>query len=863
MADRIDDGHSKTAVPQPQRREDADQALAPRERRIWWYRDQRTAGYYQIELPWTGGGAGTGPHALRLIEVAAGDLILRFDPNTAEVYGVCEATEPAKEVGTAGASSVVVGVTSRRCRPRIQIRPLAGRLAPLAADATDDWPIGADQQVRVGSFYRFSDEGLRVLLASIGQTSLAQWMRSISQSDEPAEEVTSPTRSPRVWWAMVGRQASKKQYGDCLWAMTGTGKRDWNRISELRTDDVVVTYGDGQVTGLYRVTGDPQQSTVPPGYLTDKPADTPGMRVPVKHHAFARPLPNGTFAAALLSLGLDDGPLRSNTDGKIGFIYELTPEGLRVLRNLSDEEWPEWATAALPKATDPTLPLDPPAVATMRRAGLLLAQFQLGLAAAGLHYTEHQLATFLTSLQTKGVVILSGISGTGKTKIAQYLATTMPNATARSDTVPGAGRAVRLTRTDIEGGKIYLRKPVRVDLPMPLLGETWRVQVRFGDGRLGDGTVTHYNKDAGPDLSLRGEASQWFKRNFRSGDIIILNPTLDDDGQVIAFDLGTPEDFADPSAPKVTTPNHLFLPVRPDWRDSKPLLGYYNPLTESYVRTEFLDFLLRADANWRSGEPIAWFVILDEMNLARVEYYLADLLSVLESGRDADGRTREALTFAVPDDADGWLPPRELHLPPNLYFVGTVNVDETTHAFSPKVLDRAFTIELSQADFADYPPAVGDADDLSDEVRNQLLKQFSDDGRWPVIDKAMVREIVEQEPWLRADLTDLNARLGDDGLQFAYRVFDEIACFVWRAARNGMWGGDLRAAFDEAVLMKVLPKFHGSRARLEEPLRQVLAWCAGTDPADLEQVSGVRYPRTWARAARLLRDVERDGFAAF
>ena len=71
--------------------------------------------------------------------------------------------------------------------------------------------------------------------------------------------------------------------------------------------------------------------------------------------------------------------------------------------------------------------------------------------------------------------------------------------------------------------------------------------------------------------------------------------------------------------------------VRPDWRDSTSLLGYYNPLTQTYEWTDFLTFLIQARDNY-TGLPedrIAWFVILDEMNLAHVEYYFADLLSVL------------------------------------------------------------------------------------------------------------------------------------------------------------------------------------------------------------------------------------------
>lgn len=168
---------------------------------------------------------------------------------------------------------------------------------------------------------------------------------------------------------------------------------------------------------------------------------------------------------------------------------------------------------------------------------------------------------------------------------------------------------------------------------------------------------------------------------------------------------------------------------------------------------------------------------------------------------------------------------------------------------------------------------------LRDADRGALLDEFTDDGQWPVIAKTMVADAVAANPWLRSHLTSLNSALGDDGLQFAYRVFDEIACFVWRAERNGLFDS-ARDAFDHAVLMKVLPKFHGSRARLEGPLIALMGWCL--DPASpqpgmvrdalgateplaevLRLVELATYDATFRRAHRLLRDVLRDGFAAF
>jgi hypothetical protein len=414
------------------------------------------------------------------------------------------------------------------------------------------------------------------------------------------------------------------------------------------------------------------------------------------------------------------------------------------------------------------------------------------LASSGLRFTPHQLATFATALQTKGFVILSGISGTGKTRLAQYFA----------------------------------------------------------------------------DLMLNPQPS---------------------------------------NLPSSHPSNSLFVPVRPDWRDSKSLLGYYNPLTEKFESTGFLRFILRAIAHYNEYGPEAliYFVILDEMNLARVEHYLAEFLSVLESDRDDDRKTREAValhTFRQPiSDADDRPIPPAVRLPPNLYFVGTVNVDETTHAFSPKVLDRAFTIELTEADFSDYPPQLdAGSQQLSEEQRAALVRAFTRQGRFAVVDKDSVSEFVAAHPQYRTHLQNLSELLRPYDLHFAYRVFDEIAAFCANAASAPWFDGfrDLDDAFDTAVLMKILPKFHGSRGRLLGPLRRVLAWTQQPDDPNTA-LSAVRnyedadacislrraldglldqsnlptsqpsnllplvYPRTARKAIRMLRELYDTGFASF
>ena len=142
------------------------------------------------------------------------------------------------------------------------------------------------------------------------------------------------------------------------------------------------------------------------------------------------------------------------------------------------------------------------------------------------------------------------------------------------------------------------------------------------------------------------------------------------------------------------------ISVRPDWMDNKGFLGFYNILDQKYHSTPLLDFILNAKAN--SHKP--YFVILDEMNLAKVEYYFSDFLSIMES-RTVDNPDGEKIHLHSLEEAkthEGRKIPQKIRIPRNLFFTGTVNVDETTYMFSPKVLDRANVMEFNEVNLEGY-----------------------------------------------------------------------------------------------------------------------------------------------------------------
>jgi 5-methylcytosine-specific restriction endonuclease McrBC GTP-binding regulatory subunit McrB len=215
--------------------------------------------------------------------------------------------------------------------------------------------------------------------------------------------------------------------------------------------------------------------------------------------------------------------------------------------------------------------------------------------------------------------------------------------------------------------------------------------------------------------------------------------------------------------------------------------------------------------------------------------------------------------------------------------------------FSPKVLDRAFTIEFKEVNIKKYLEGLEIANDISKDklegLRNALLKDLLEDLRnggkfcTAIADKDEVKSAInELSKAIKDELINLNQILEPHDLHFGYRVLDEIALFIKYAIHAPDIVGKLppEDALDFAVLMKVLPKFHGPRQKLERPLWLVLKWCA-RNSEEFENVKPeviknlleellkekekrsekFKYPRTALKVLRMLRQLYETGFTSF
>lgn len=321
---------------------------------------------------------------------------------------------------------------------------------------------------------------------------------------------------------------------------------------------------------------------------------------------------------------------------------------------------------------------------------------------------------------------------------------------------------------------------------------------------------------------------------------------------------------------------YRLIPVGADWTGNENILGYPNGLDPTaYITKPALDLILHALAH--ENDP--HFLILDEMNLSHVERYFADILSAIES---------EELLPLHPDgerSANGTSIPTHITLPKNLFIIGTVNVDETTYMFSPKVLDRANVIEFRMA-----------ADDLSAFLTNPGKPDLTQlDGKGAGFGSAFVAAAAGPAP-VPADVKDDFERemllffqaMQPYGAEFGYRVAHEAARFVHFYKLLGNHSDDdnwFPSAFDCVVVQKFLPKLHGSRARLGPLLKSLWFLCVsdaaarGADAVQSAQEAsraterksepsreipaGAPYPLSAEKIARMWRLLGENGFASF
>ena len=299
---------------------------------------------------------------------------------------------------------------------------------------------------------------------------------------------------------------------------------------------------------------------------------------------------------------------------------------------------------------------------------------------------------------------------------------------------------------------------------------------------------------------------------------------------------------------------YALVPVGADWTNREPLLGYPNSLKANhYVKpdTGVLDILLRAHENYMANEKdlakcTPYFLILDEMNLSHVERYFADFLSTMESGDEIklySGSTRYAELDPDGNAISGTEIPDKIILPKNLFIIGTVNIDETTYMFSPKVLDRANTIE-----FRITPEEMEAFYQNNTPLNMDALEAQGKDQAPAFMSLAAGNDLTIERSKHKNTFVAFFETLQVAGAEFGYRTANEMTMLVSYLSHFGMSESE---AYDVAIMQKLLPKLHGSRSKLNKVLPTLIALCENKYPISLEKLE------------RMKRNAEENGFASY
>ena len=320
-----------------------------------------------------------------------------------------------------------------------------------------------------------------------------------------------------------------------------------------------------------------------------------------------------------------------------------------------------------------------------------------------------------------------------------------------------------------------------------------------------------------------------------------------------------------------TTPgNYCMIEVKPNWHDSSELLGYYSHISKEYQYTNFIKFLVKA----MMFPDVPFFVCLDEMNLAPVEQYFAEFLSVLETRKKVGDRIHTGALvkpeyFKELQNAEGgdgyiftqWCPEIKrnipyniytnptlaqvgLTLPDNVFIIGTVNMDDTTHQFSRKVLDRAMTIEMNGGKLSDMFGQSHNLEYLPEEDIwdvNKFIPEYVTADEVIAVNPDTAEELKTKLP---ERLEEINEVLKDTPFVVSYRVLNELVIYTGNLLNDGK---SIDEAIDEAVnqivLMKILPRIEGDedmfivKGAAENRLEQLAHLVSGATKAKLEEMN--------------------------